>query len=150
MIQIYRHNIIVPEDALDENGHVNNLVYLRWILDAAALHVDSQGSMQATKAAGAAWIVRAHRIEYLRPAFAGDHISVWTWVSDFRRVQSLRKYKIFRLEDKALLAEGETDWVFVDARSGRLRSIPKDVQATFTILPDEQEAAVIKLTNLIY
>jgi acyl-CoA thioester hydrolase len=146
MTQVYRYDFTVPEDALDENGHVNNLVYLRWVLDAAGLHVESQGSMQATKASGATWVVRSHRIDYLRPAFAGEHISVWTWVTNFRRVQSLRKYKVFRLEDKALLAEGETDWVFVDVQSGRMRSIPKDVQATFTILPEEQEKTLIKFT----
>jgi len=142
--QIYRHDFTVQEDALDENGHVNNLEYLRWILDAAILHADTQGATQAARAAGATWLVRSHRIEYLRPAFAGEHISVWTWVSNFRRVQSLRKYKVFRMEDKALLAEGETDWVFVDAQSGRLRSIPKDVMAAFEVLSEEQETAAIK------
>lgn len=145
-MQIYRYDFTVPEEALDRNGHVNNLVYLRWILDAAMSHVDAQGSAQAAKAAGATWIVRSHRIEYLRPAFAGEHISVWTWVTNFRRVQSLRKYKIFRLEDQALLAEGETDWVFVDAQSGKMRSIPKEVQATFTLLPEEQEKHFVKLS----
>ena len=84
---------------MDENGHVNNLEYLRWILDAAVLHAGSQGATLATRAAGATWIVRAHRIEYLRPAFAGEHISVWTWVANFRRVKSLRKYRVLRLED---------------------------------------------------
>ncbi|MGV8057713.1 MAG: acyl-CoA thioesterase [Smithellaceae bacterium] len=148
MTQIYRYDFIVPEDAVDENGHVNNLVYLRWILNAAALHAASQGSMQAVKAAGATWVVRLHRIEYMRPAFVGEHISVWTWVANFRRVQSLRKYKIFRLEDNAVLAEGETDWVFVDVQSGTMRSIPEDVQATFDVLSEEQEAAVIKLNKL--
>lgn len=144
MLQVYRHDFVVPEDALDENGHVNNLEYLRWILDAAILHADTQGVTQATKAVGATWLVRSHRIEYLRPAFAGEHISVWTWVSNFRRVQSLRKYKVFRMEDNALLVEGETDWVFVDAQNGRLRSIPKDVLAAFELLPEKWEADAIK------
>ena len=148
-MQIYRYDFTVPEDALDENGHVNNLVYLQWALDAAGMHVDAQGSTQVTKAFQAKWVVRSHRIEYLRPAFAGEHISVWTWVSNFRRVRSLRKYKIFRLEDNAVLAEGETDWVFVDAESGKIRSIPKEVLATFTILPEEQEASIIKLNKAI-
>lgn len=149
MPQIYRHNFTVPEDALDENGHVNNLEYLRWVLQAAVLHSDSQGATLATRAAGATWIVRSHKIEYLRSAFAGEHVSVWTWVSNFRRVQSLRKYKIFRLDDNAILAEGETNWVFVDAQSGKIRSIPKDVQATFEVLPEEQEESMVKLTKSI-
>jgi acyl-CoA thioester hydrolase len=139
MAQIYRHEFIVPENALDENGHVNNVEYLRWMLDAAVLHSDSQGCTQATKAVGATWVVRTHHLEYLRPAFAGEQICVLTWVANFRRVQSLRKYKVIRLDDEAVLAEGETDWVFVDAQSGRLRSIPKEVIEAFEIVPEENE-----------
>ena len=37
------------------------------------------------------------------------------------------------------LAEGETDWVFVEAGSGKLRSIPKNIQALFEIVPEEME-----------
>jgi acyl-CoA thioester hydrolase len=109
------------------------------MLDAAVLHADSQGCTQATKAAGATWVVRTHHLEYLRPAFAGEHICVLTWVANFRRVQSLRKYKVIRLEDNAVLAEGETDWVFVDALTGKLRSIPKEVIAAFEVVPEEKE-----------
>ena len=139
MPQIYRYELTVPEDALDENGHVNNVEYLRWMLDAAVAHSDSQGCTQATKDCGATWVVRTHRIEYLIPAFAGDHVCILTWVSNFRRVQSLRKYKVIRLEDNALLAEGETDWVFINAANGQLRSIPKNVMATFELLPEDKE-----------
>ena len=138
MAQIYRHEFIVPEDALDENGHVNNVEYLRWMLDAAVLHADSQGCTQSTKAAGATWVVRTHHLEYLRPAFAGEHICILTWVANFRRVQSLRKYKVIRTTDNAVLAEGETNWVFVDSQNGRLRSIPKEVIAAFEIMPEEK------------
>ncbi len=102
----------------DLNGHVNNVEYLRWMQDAAMQHSEASGCTQATSATGATWVVRTHKIEYLKPAFAGDHVVVCTWVANFRRVQSLRKYKIFRPADKALLAEGETDWVFVDAQKG--------------------------------
>ena len=131
MSQIYRYELTVPEDALDVNGHVNNLEYLRWMQEAAILHSDSQGCTKVTTAAGATWVVRMHRVEYLRPAFTGEQIIVLTWVSTFRRVQSLRKYRIIRAKDNAVLVEGETDWVFVDAQTGRLRSIPKKCYSRF-------------------
>ena len=143
MSQIYQYKLTVPEDALDVNGHVNNLEYLRWMQLAAVLHSDSQGCTKATMDVGATWVVRTHHVEYFRPAFAGEHIIVLTWVSDFRRVQSLRKYKIIRVEDKAVLVEGETDWVFVDAKTGRLRSIPKNVMNSFIVLPKEKESQII-------
>jgi len=137
--QIYRYDLTVHKDALDENGHVNNVEYLRWMLNAAVAHSDSQGCTQATRDAGATWVVRTHRIEYLIPAFAGEHVCILTWVSNFRRVQSLRKYKVIRVEDNAVLAEGETDWVFINAANGQLRSIPKNVMATFELLPVDKE-----------
>ena len=144
MAQIYRYELTVPEGSVDVNGHVNNLEYLRWMQDAAILHSDSQGCTKITTAAGATWVVRMHRVECLRPAFAGEHIIVLTWVSNFRRVQSLRKYRIIRAKDNAVLVEGETDWVFVDAKTGRLRSIPKNIIAAFEILPKEKESEILK------
>jgi len=141
MPQVYQYPLKVPSSAVDINGHVNNLEYLRWMQEAAVSHSDIQGCTRATIEAGATWVVRTHHVEYLRPAFNGENIVVFTWVSNFRRVQSLRKYKVMRLEDKALLVEGETDWVFVDARTGRLRSIPRHVADAFELLPKENEAA---------
>ena len=144
MSQVYRYEFKASKDAVDENGHVNNVEYVRWMQDAAILHSDNQGCTQATKAVGATWVVRAHRIEYFRPAFSGEQICVLTWVSNFRRVQSLRKYRIIRAQDNTVLAEGETDWVFVDAKTGQLRSIPKDVMAAFEVVPEEKESEVLQ------
>lgn len=142
MQQIYRYEITVPKEAEDQNGHVNNIEYLRWMQDAAMAHSEASGCTENTSAFGATWVVRLHKVEYLKPAFAGDRVAVLTWVSNFRRVLSLRKYRIVRPKDNALLAEGETDWVFVDAQKGTLRSIPKAVRAAFELLPEDQEGAV--------
>ena len=143
MPQIYQYKLTVPDDALDVNGHVNNIEYIRWMQLAAVLHSDIQGCTKATIDIGATWVVRTHYIEYLRPAFAGENIIVLTWVSNFRRVQSLRRYRIIRIGDNAILVEGETDWVFVDAKTGRLRSIPKDVILKFEVLPKDNELEIL-------
>ena len=129
--QIFRHEFTVGKDALDGIGHVNNVVYVQWMQNVAELHSNAAGCTAATKSAGAIWVVRSHKIEYLRPAFAGDHVAALTWVENFRRVTSLRKYKFVRTSDDTVLAKGETDWVFVDARSGRPRIIPQDVISAF-------------------
>ncbi len=85
---------------------------------------------------GATWVVRTHNVEYLAPAFAGDEIVALTWVVDFRRARSLRRYRFIRRRDKVLLARGETDWVFVDSASGRPKAIPVEVTAVFPLAPD--------------
>ena len=139
MPQIYRYELTVPKEAEDQNGHVNNIEYLRWMQDAAMQHSETSGCTGATNAIGATWVVRSHRIEYLKPAYAGQKVVVLTWLSDLRRVQSLRKYRIIRPADKAILAEGATDWVFVDAQNGKLRSIPQEIKSAFEVLPEDKE-----------
>lgn len=135
MAQTHRHEFEIQPTDVDANGHVNNVRYVQWMQDAAAGHAEATGCTRATLALGATWVVRTHRIEYFRPAFAGERVAVLTWVSDFRKVRSLRKYRFLRLSDRAVLAEGETDWVFVDARSGRPRAIPESVAGVFEVVP---------------
>lgn len=139
MAKVYQHDFRVPEGAVDENGHANNVEYVRWMQEAAILHSDEAGGTRATRRAGATWVVRSHRIEYLRPAFAGDNVAVMTWVANFRKARSLRKYKFFRVSDNAVLAKGETDWVFVDVETGRPRAIPNQVKRAFEVVPEDQE-----------
>ena len=144
---IYRHVFTVPDSAVDQNGHVNNVVYVQWMQDVAILHFSASGGTQAMHDAGASWVARSHKIEYLRPAFAGEDVTVLTWVVNFRRVRSLRRYRFLRQSDGALLAEGETDWVFVDAANGRPRKIPDEITR---LLPLVEENAVGKIADLAF
>ena len=136
MESVYRFELQVTPADLDDNRHVNNVVYVQWMQDAAIRHAEATGCAQATEAAGAAWVVRAHRVQYLRPAFAGETLEVSTWVVDFQKVRSLRRYRFVRTSDQAVVAQGETDWVFVDAQTGRPRAIPETIQRLFHLVPD--------------
>jgi acyl-CoA thioester hydrolase len=131
MTQPHVYEVEVAETAIDTNGHASNIEYLRWMQEAAVAHSDAVGCTDATRAAGATWVVRSHHVEYLRPAFAGDRLEVRTWVADFRRAFSLRKYELVRRGDGLLLARGETNWAFVDAASGRPRSVPEHIRGLF-------------------
>ena len=104
---IYSYEFIVPRDALDENGHVNNVRFVQWMQEAAVRHYESIGGIPLTQAIGATWVVRSHNIEYLRPAFAGDRIEIRTWVVNIHRVRSLRRYRFIRVADGKLLVKGK-------------------------------------------
>ena len=123
----------VPETAIDRNGHVNNVEFVRWMQDAAVDHARAVGCTAATREAGCTWVVRSHAIDYLRPAFAGEAIEVRTWIDDYRRSFSKRKYEFYRVSDGALLARGETNWVYIDAVSGRPKSIPPEIKRLFGV-----------------
>ncbi len=127
----YTHHLQVPESAIDANGHVNNVEFVRWMQDAAVAHSDAVGCSAATRVHNAIWVVRKHEIEYRRQAFAGDQIEVRTWIADCRHVSSRRKYEFFRPIDNTLLARGMTDWVLLDAASFAPKSIPEDIQRLY-------------------
>lgn len=132
----FHYEFKVTDDAIDQNGHVNNVVYIQWMQDIAVLHSEKCGGTAAMQQFGATWVVRSHKIDYLSPAFAGDIITAETWVANFRKVRSLRKYKFIRKSDGKVLASGETDWVFVSVAKGRPQAIPKEVAVCFPLLAD--------------
>ena len=132
----YSKTITIPETAIDENGHVNNVAYVQWMQDIAVEHYESIGGTNPMQLAGATWVVREHRIEYLLPAFAGEEIEIRTWVENIRRVRSLRKYEFVRRSDGKAVVRGETDWVFVDAKTGMPRAIPEEVSKVFSVSQD--------------
>jgi len=140
MPEIFEQALTVGSESIDVNGHVNNVEYVRWMQLVAGGHSAAQGGDDARdQAAGGTWVARSHFIEYLQPAFAGDVVIVKTWVSDFRKVRSKRKYKMVRQSDGAVLARAETEWVFVNIATGRPISAFAEVIASFPIVPDERE-----------
>jgi acyl-CoA thioester hydrolase len=136
MEPVYRLELIVPAEAVDGNRHVNNVAYVQWMQDAAIQHSAATGCTRMTEAIGATWVARMHQIEYLSPAFAGEAITVLTWVADFRRVRSLRRYQFIRVADQKVLAQGETDWVLVNVATGRPCGIPNELANLFELVPD--------------
>ena len=133
---VFHHEFVVPKDAIDGNGHVNNVVYVQWMQDVAIRHANSCGGTAVLEATDLTWVVRSHTVKYLKPAFEGDHIEARTWVVGMRRVRSLRRTAFVRVSDGELIATGATDWVMVEESTGRPRAIPENVSAVFPTLPD--------------
>ena len=137
MERIHTYSVEVAPASIDANGHANNIEFVRWMQEAAVSHADAAGCTAATREFGATWVVRSHQIEYLRPAMVNDQLHVRTWVADFRRAFSRRKYEFVRTSDQIVLARGETNWVYVEVASARPRSIPSHIAAMFELVPDE-------------
>ena len=128
---IYFKTITVTKDFIDGNGHVNNVSYVQWMQDIAVEHYSSIGGIQA-QGPESTWVIREHKIEYFLPAFEGEEIEIRTWVENIRRVRSLRKYEFVRKSDGKVLVRGETDWVFVDVKTGMPKAVPEAVAKVFS------------------
>jgi len=126
------HEVEVVEEDIDNLGHASNLVYLRWVQEAALAHSTALGLPEpAYLARGQAWVVRRHSIEYLRAAVLGDRLRIETWVASMKAANTSRKTEIFRARE--LLCKAETDWVYVDVARARPLRIPEDVRAVFPV-----------------
>lgn len=135
MPRLYEKPVLVGPESIDALGHVNNREYLRWMEEAALEHSAAQGwSTERYLAAGGAWVAAEHRIEYLRPAFAGESLVVCTWVESLTGSDSLRRYVISR--GRKPVARGETRWTFVNLASGRAIAVPEEVAHAFERVPE--------------
>jgi acyl-CoA thioester hydrolase len=137
MPAIYFHEHTVQHDEIDGQGHANNVVYVKWMQDAALAHSSAQGwTPERYREAGIGWVARSHFIEYLRPALAGDAIVVRTWVSGFERVRSTRRYEMIRAGGETVLARAETTWAFLRLDDGRPIRIPAEVAEAFIVVAE--------------
>jgi len=147
MPRIFRQDLTVSEDAIDEFGHVNNQRYIAWMQDVATAHSAANGwPMERYLQIGAAWVVRSHFIEYLRPAFSSDRIEIFTWAGSLALREVSRGYLFRRADDRNILARAETKWVYVDLKSGRPRRVPEELLAAFEAVP-EDDAELTGLTG---
>jgi len=132
-MKIFSYTFTVLPDAIDLNGHVNNVTYLSWMIEAATKHSESVGfGHAACLDLGGTWVAKSHHIDYHKPAFEGDMLQMETWIDSIGKIMSKRCYRLTRFGDAALICTGETEWVFVDSHKMRPKRIPINIADTFT------------------
>jgi acyl-CoA thioester hydrolase len=121
---------VLPED-IDEQNHVNNTVYLRWVQDVATAHWQAVASGEAQASIG--WVVLRHEIDYKAPACVADDVVLRTWVGKSTRLTFERFTEIRRRGDDQLLSKARTLWCPVNAQTARPTRVPPEVRARFSI-----------------
>lgn len=128
----WRLAITATNDDIDELGHVSNLVYVRWVQDAAKGHSAAAGwPHDAYVKIGAVFVVHKHIIEYLASAYAGDRVEAITYVANWSAATSERHTRIVRVADGKELVRSVTTWAFVATSTGRPRRIAREVIESF-------------------
>ena len=107
--------------------------------EAAVAHSERLGwPMQRYFESGAVFVAKRHVIEYLRPTFKGDQLTMFTWVETMDNSLSRRYFCLKR--EKKICMRGITEWAFVSLDTGRIQKIPEEVSKAFPIvLPDDSE-----------
>ena len=119
---------VLPEH-IDDNGHVNNVVYVGWLQDAGTAHWTAR--FDAATRARWSWVALRHEIDYFRPLPPGaTDVVARTWVGDPQGPRFNRSVRIEDGEGK-LCAQGLSEWVLVDAVTMRPHRIPATMLQVF-------------------
>ena len=120
--QVFSRDFTPTASDIDENGHVNNVVYLDWAQQLAIAHWRSLAPAEAQ--ATWAWIALRHEIDYRRALKLGETAHGRTWVSDVAEGPRFDRYVRIDGPDGAMCAQSKTTWVLIEQATGRPRRVP--------------------------
>ncbi|HEV8592188.1 MAG TPA: thioesterase family protein [Pyrinomonadaceae bacterium] len=123
----FSHSFNVAIADIDEQGHVNNVAYLRWIQDVAVAHWRNSASEE--QLAKYSWVTVRHEIDYKKQAFENEEITAITWIGEWKHVTCERFTEIHRGDE--LLAKGRTIWCMIDRETAKPARITKELIERF-------------------
>ena len=128
--EIFTQRFPVDAADIDELGHVNNIVYLRWAQDIATAHWRARAG--ETNIAGYVWVVSRHEVDYRSSLTLGDDVEVRTWVDDVPRGAVWMRYvEIYKAGAEKPAAQVKSSWCLLDATTRRLKRVPQEMAAKF-------------------
>ncbi len=122
-------SIMPTAEDIDELGHVNNAVWVRWIQDVATAHWSAVAAPEHV--AQWVWVVIRHEIDYLGNVGAGEAVMGRTWISDPPKGARFDRNMEFSNAAGKVVVRSKTTWALIDRASGRLARVPAEVAAPF-------------------
>lgn len=120
--------VAIPE-TIDELGHVNNAIWVRWLQKIATSHWDAVAP-EAHKAAYI-WVVVRHEIDYLRALGPGQAVTGRTWVAEKASGAKFNRYTEFHNAAGQVHLRAKTSWALLDKASGRPLRVTDAIMAPF-------------------
>jgi len=114
---------------IDELGHVNNAVWVRWMEEIATahwLHDARPGDAELY-----AWVVTRHEIDYRGNVRAGEIVAAVTEIREGPTGARFDRHVTFTDEGGRALVRAKTTWAMIDRTNGRIMRVPAEVAAPF-------------------
>jgi acyl-CoA thioester hydrolase len=128
--ELFTLRVAVAAGDIDELGHVNNIVYLRWAQEIAIAHWRARASPEMI--AAFVWVVMRHEVDYRASLELGDEVEARTWVDDAPRGALWARFvAIHKNGAEKPAAQVKSDWALLDAQTRRVRRIPAEIVARF-------------------
>ncbi|MBL8530809.1 MAG: acyl-CoA thioesterase [Hyphomonadaceae bacterium] len=128
--EIFSQRFPVDAADIDELGHVNNIVYLRYAQEIAIAHWRARASADMMERY--VWVVMRHEVDYRTPLMLGDDVEVRTHVADSAQGAIWPRYvNIHKAGAEKPAAQIVSNWCLLDAQTRRVRRVPPEIIARF-------------------
>ena len=117
-----------PAD-IDELGHVNNAVWVRWIQDMATSHWAAVAD--PAHVAAYIWVVTRHEIDYRGNVGPGESVTGRTWIEAEPKGAQFDRRVDFVNADGKVIVRANTTWAMLDKTTGRLVRVRPEIAAPF-------------------
>jgi medium-chain acyl-[acyl-carrier-protein] hydrolase len=115
---IYKKPFLVRSVDIDGSGHIQPVVFIEYLLDAAGEHAASGGlAVTDMFRKGVTWVLSRFHIEVLRYPAWGRTVTIETWPSGRQPLFAVRDYTVS--DDKGPLAAATSSWLIVDLNTRR-------------------------------
>ncbi|ASK88513.1 acyl-CoA thioesterase [Sphingorhabdus sp. SMR4y] len=121
--------ITARPDDIDELGHVNNAVWVRWIQDLATAHWNAIAPGDAIDRY--IWVVTRHEIDYRGNVAVGETVTGHTWISEPPKGARFWRNVRFTGPDGKIRVVAKTNWAIIDREKGRAVRVPSDLADLF-------------------
>lgn len=121
--------ITAAAEDIDELGHVNNAVWVRWIQDIAVAHWDAVAPAEHRETM--VWVVTRHEIDYRGNVVAGETVTGETWVPEPPKGARFDRHVRFTGADGKVKVEAVTTWALLERATGRLMRVRPEMAAPF-------------------
>ena len=127
----YKKTFQITPDHLDNNQHVNNVIYVEWMQTLALMHASQMGwDKEKYLEQRVTWVAKQHIVNYHKQVFLDDQIIGTTWIDSAKSSSCIRKYEF--IDNTAhLVCSGQTQFVLINTETQRPTRIPKIWKAAF-------------------
>jgi acyl-CoA thioester hydrolase len=123
----FRHQIAIQPADIDQMGHVNNAVYLKWVQEAVIDYWNSVAPPNAV--AQHLWVALKHEITYLRPTFLQDTIVAEVIAEKVEGARAFFRTVVRRGDE--VLSEISSCWCCLDVATKRPARLAREVVGRF-------------------
>jgi acyl-CoA thioester hydrolase len=128
--EIFTQRFPVDPADIDELGHVNNIVYLRWAQEIATAHWRARAGADLVERS--VWVVLRHEADYCAALTLGDNVEVRTRVDDAPQGAAWARFvDIYKAGSDKPAVQIKSNWAMLDATTRRVKRVPMELVERF-------------------